>query len=312
MNPNYIKKHGQSSWPELPATADWQETLDTVHLWSQIIGKIRLEHMPWINHSWHVPLYISSRGLTTSQIPHTSGGFEIEFNFSDHCLEIRQTNGEIVSFKLQSMSVADFYLKTMESLKDLDIPTQIYPKPVEIPDPIIPFPADQTHKSYDEKAVQIFWTALTHIHRVFTLFRSSFIGKVSPVHFFWGAFDLAVTRFSGRKAPKHPGGIPNCADWVMEEAYSHELSSAGFWPGSELGEAAFYAYAYPEPDGFRTESIKPEEAYFHEQLGEYILHYKDVINTTHPDKTLLQFLESTYLAAAVNAQWDRAELEKNG
>lgn len=298
------------SWPELPAPSQWRETLDTVHLWSQIIGKIRLEHMPWVNHSWHVTLYVSSRGLTTSLIPHQTGGFEIEFNFLDHLLDIRTVNGKRISFDLKPMSVADFYNKTMDNLRQLAITTNIYAKPVEIPDPIVPFPEDTGHAAYDTEPVHRFWLALTNVHRVFTQFRSEFMGKVSPVHFFWGAFDLAVTRFSGRAAPKHPGGIPNCADWVIEEGYSHELSSAGFWPGTGLGEAAFYAYAYPEPEGFRTEATELETAYYHEELGEYILPYEVVRSASNPDEALLTFLKTTYEAAAVNGNWDTKTLEK--
>lgn len=297
-------------WPELPAPTEWQKTLEAVHLWSQIIGKIRLEHMPWINHSWHVTLYISSRGLTTSLIPHPSGGFEIEFNFVDHKLELQQVNGKRISFELESMSVADFYHKTLDGLKQLNIVTSIYPMPSELPDPILPFPGNTDQASYDTEAVHRFWLALTHVHRVFTRFRSGFLGKVSPVHFFWGAFDLAVTRFSGRQAPKHPGGIPNCPDWVMEESYSHELSSAGFWPGTGLGEAAFYSYAYPEPNGYRTADIKPRKAWYSEDLGEYLLTYKTVQKAPKPDEILLQFLESTYEAAATNGNWGKKSLRK--
>ncbi|MBN2731225.1 MAG: hypothetical protein JXR26_02240 [Balneolaceae bacterium] len=298
------------SWPDLPAPDEWLETLETVHLWSQIIGKIRLEHMPWINHCWHVPLYVSSRGLTTSLIPHPSGGFEIEFDFMNHKLEIRKVNQESISFELEPLTIADFYTKTLDILSQLNIEADIYPKPVELPDPIVPFPENTDLIAYDSEAIHRFWLALTHVQRVFTQFRSEFSGKVSPVHFFWGAFDLAVTRFSGRPAPKHPGGVPNCPDWVMEESYSHELSSAGFWPGNGFGEAAFYSYAYPEPDGFQNAVIKPEEAHYNQELGEYILPYQSVKNTSNPDETLLDFLQTTYEAAAVNADWDRKALEK--
>lgn len=299
-----------SSWPQLPDPSEWQQTLDAVHLWLQVVGKIRLEHMPWINHSWHVTLYVSSRGLTTSLIPHASGSFEIEFNFLDHKLEIRKANGKNRSFALEPMSVADFYHQMMDALEQLDLKTEIYSKPVELPDPIQPFAENTRTSDYDWEAMHRYWLALTDVHRVFTRFRAGFAGKVSPVHFFWGAFDLAVTRFSGRKAPKHPGGIPNCPDWVMEESYSHELSSAGFWPGTGLGEAAFYAYAYPEPEGFRKASIMPKEAYFYEELGEYILPYRVVSSAENPDKVLLSFLESTYEAAADNAKWNREALER--
>jgi hypothetical protein len=300
----------EHSWPELLPPAEWQKTLDTVHLWSQIIGKIRLEHMPWINHSWHVPLYVSSRGLTTSLIPFSTGGFEIEFDFINHKLEIRKVNKKSISFELQSLSVADFYEKTLENLRKLNIETSIYPMPVEIPDPIVSFPENTAPVSYNAEAMHRFWLALTNVQRVFTQFRSEFTGKVSPIHFFWGAFDLAVTRFSGGPAPKHPGGVPNCADWVMQESYSHELSSAGFWAGPGFGEPAFYSYAYPEPEGYRDSVIKPQDAFYNEELGEYLLPYQAVKDASNPDKTLLDFLQTTYEAAAVNGNWDRKALEK--
>jgi len=300
---NSSSSYSKRSWPELPAPGEWQDTLNSVHLWSQIIGKIRLENMPWINHSWHVPLYVSARGLTTSLIPHPKGGFEIEFNFRDHRLDISKIGAGGASFDLGPMSVADFYNNTWECLRELDIETDIYPKPVEIPDPITAFPEDTDPAPYDAEAVQRFWLALTHIQRVFTLFRAGFDGKVSPIHFFWGAFDLAVTRFSGRPAPKHPGGVPNCPDYVMEDGYSHELSSAGFWPGTGLGEAAFYSYAYPEPDGFQEASIEPEEGRYVEALGEYVLPYHAVQKASNPDEVLLRFLQTTYEAAADNADW---------
>ena len=302
--------HNEHSWPELLPPAEWQKTLDKVHLWSQIIGKVRLEHMPWINHSWHVPLYVSSRGLTTSLIPFSTGGFEIEFDFINHKLEIRKVNKKSISFELQSLSVADFYEKTLENLRKLNIETSIYPMPVEIPDPIVPFPENKAPVSYDAEAMHRFWMALTNVQRVFTQFRSEFTGKVSPIHFFWGAFDLAVTRFSGRPAPKHPGGVPNCPDWVMQESYSHELSSAGFWAGTGFEEPAFYSYAYPEPEGYRDSVIKPQDAFYNEELGEYLLPYQAVKNASNPDKTLLDFLQTTYEAAAENGNWDRKALEK--
>ncbi len=300
-----------TSWPELPLLSEWQETFETVHLWTQIVGKVRLESMPWINHSWHTTLYLSSRGLTTGLIPYQFGGFEIEFKFADHLLEIGTVNGQNISFDLNRLSVADFYHKTMESLQKIGVTAKIYSKPVEISDPIKPFPEDTTHASYEVEYVHRFWLALVNAHRVFTRFRSGFIGKVSPVHFFWGAFDLAVTRFTGGPAPEHPGGAPNCADWVMEEAYCRELSSAGFWPGTGLGEAAFYSYAYPEPDEYLTADIEPEAAYYNEELGEYVLSYNAVKNASNPDETLLNFLQSTYEAAAINGNWDRKKLEMN-
>lgn len=298
------------SWPKLPAPADWQKSLDAVHLWTQIIGKIRLEYMPPINHYWHATLYVSVRGLSTSMIPHPSGGFEIEFNFVDHKLEMRKVTGERASFDLESMSVADFYHKTFDGLKRLNVDAKIYSKPVEIPDPIVSFPENNDRVPYDAGAIYNFWLALTHVHRVFAKFQWGFLGKVSPIHFFWGAFDLAATRFSGRTAPKHPGGVPNCPDWVMEESYSHELSSAGFWAGAGVGEAAFYSYAYPEPEGYRTAEIMPREAWYSEELGEYLLTYEAVRTSPNPDEVLLQFLESTYEAASTKGNWDKKALER--
>jgi len=236
--------------------------------------------------------------------------FEIDFDFSDHRLHIATSNGDRYSFGLMPMSVAKFYSKIMGGLGELDIEPPVWPLPVEIPGPIQPFPENEGQASYDSEAVERFWRALLQIHRVFTVFRARFIGKVSPVHFFWGSFDLAVTRFSGRTATKHPGGVPNCADWVMEEAYSHELSSAGFWPGAGLGEAAFYAYAYPVPDGFSEYSIRPEAAYYNKELGEFILPYEAVRGAESPDIVLLDFLQSTYEAAADLAVWDRNKLER--
>lgn len=296
-------------WPNL-SLDQWQDTYETLHLWSQIVGKIRLSQMPWINHSWHVPLYVTARGLTTSLIPYGTRAFEIDFDFADHQLHIATSGGERRSFDLKSMSVADFYRNIMRVLGELDIEVRIWPMPVEIPDPVQPFPKNEEQAAYDSEAVGRFWRALLQAHRVFTDFRARFIGKTSPVHFFWGAFDLAVTRFSGRTAPKHPGGVPNCADWVMEEAYSHEVSSAGFWPGAGLGEAAFYAYAYPEPEGFRKYPVRPEAAYHHKELGEFVLPYEAVRAADEPDTLLLDFLQSTYEAAADLAGWDRNALER--
>lgn len=298
-----------SPWPKLPATAEWQDCLHAVHLWSQIIGKIRLAHMPPINHYWHSTLYVSSRGLSTQLIPHAAGGFEIEFNFVAHQLHIQKVDGNHGSFPLEAMSVADFYRKTFDLLDQLGLHTAIYPKPVELPDPIVPFPEDTTIAPYEAGRLHDFWLALTHIHRVFANFRHGFVGKVSPIHFFWGAFDLAVTRFSGRTAPRHSGGVPNCPDYVMVESYSHELSSAGFWAGTGLGEAAFYAYAYPEPGGYRQAEDLPEGAWYAEDMGEYLLPYEAVRQSANPDETLLRFLQSTYKAAAICGRWDREALE---
>lgn len=298
-----------AAWPAL-RLADWQDTYATVHLWSQIVGKVRLARMPWFNHSWHVPLYVNARGLTTSLIPAAPLAFEIEFDFTEHQLHIRTTSGKSRAFPLEPMTVAAFYANLMRDLAELNLDVRIHPRPVELPDPIQPFPEDETHGSYDAEAVERFWRALVQIHRVFTEFRARFTGKVSPVHFFWGAFDLAVTRFSGRVAPKHPGGAPNCPDWVMEEAYSQEVSSAGFWPGAGFGEAAFYSYAYPEPDGFRAHPVRPVAARFAPEVGEFILPYEAVRTASDPDAMVLEFLQSTYEAAADLARWDRSHIER--
>lgn len=236
----------QTGWPELPPYEAWQDTCATLLLWTQIIGKIRLRLAPPINHYWGSTLYVTTRGLTTSPIPYRTGTFAIDFDFVAHALRITTSGGEERSFALEPMSVADFYLRTMQSLGELGIHVTIYARPVEMVE-AIPFAKDTLHASYDAAAVHRFWRVLVTVEQVFAAFRARFIGKVSPVHLFWGALDLAVTRFSGRTAPKHPGGVPHCANWVMEEAYSHELSSAGFWAGAGLGEAAFYAYAYPSP-----------------------------------------------------------------
>ncbi len=300
----------ETAWPALPPLQDWQETFETLHLWTQIVGKIRLAQTPLVNHWWNIPLYVTCRGLSTSPTPHGGRRFHIDFDFVGHALRIGTSDGAERSFALEPMSVAEFYRTLMQVLGELDLGVQIWPMPVELPDPIRPFSEDTGHAAYDADAAHRFWRALVQADQVFTDFRARFIGKVSPVHFFWGAFDLAVTRFSGRTAPKHPGGAPNCADWVMHGAYSHEVSGAGFWPGAGLGEAAFYAYAYPEPDGFRAYSVEPTVAYFHDDLGEFILPYEAVRTAQDPDETLLRFLQSTYEAGADLANWDRTALER--
>lgn len=297
-----------ASWPTLDFAAD-RATYQTLHLWTQIVGKIRLAQMPWVNHAWHVPLYVTARGLTTGLMPYGARGFELSFDFHVHVLRVDTSDGFQRALTLEGLSVASFYVRLMAILRELNLPVEIMDRPVELPDPITPFPDDTEHDAYDPGAARRLWGALVHVQRVFTRFRAGFTGKVSPVHFFWGAFDLAVTRFSGRPAPKHPGGVPNCADWVMEDAYAQEVSSAGFWPGEGLGEAAFYSYIYPEPDGFREARIQPEAAYFHEDLGEYVLPYESVRTATDPDAALMAFLESTYAAAADLASWDREALE---
>ena len=296
-------------WPKLLPLHTWEDTCTTLHMWTQVVGKIRLELAPRINHWWGAALYTTTRGLTTSPIPVGKRSFAIDFDFLDHVLRITNSDGTARSFSLKPMSVAEFFRKTTGALHELDIDVDIFTRPVEVVE-AIPFEADNQHASYDAEAVHRFWRALVQVERVLTQFRARFIGKVSPIHFFWGGFDLAVTRFSGRTAPRHRGGIPNCADWVMEEAYSHEVSSAGFWPGTGVGEASFYAYAYPAPPGFAAYPVQPEEAYFHQALGEFILPYEAVRTADDPDKTLLSFLQTTYEAAAVLAHWDRRALER--
>jgi hypothetical protein len=295
-------------WLPLPLLADWADTCTTVHLWTQIVGKIRLELSPWMNHSWGAALYVTTQGLTTSPIPYNGYTFAIDFDFLNHTLSITTSEAAQQSFRLEPMSVADFYRKIMDALTALGIHVKIFAQPVEV-EVAIPFEQDDQHASYDADAMNRFWRVLVQANRVFTEFRAGYLGKVSPVHFFWGAFDLAVTRFSGRTAPKHPGGIPNCPDRVMEDAYSHEVSSAGFWAGTGLGEAAFYAYAYPAPEGFSTAAIEPPAAYYHEGLGEFVLPYEAVRTADNPDAALLAFLQTTYEAAANLANWDRAALE---
>ncbi|MDZ7781095.1 MAG: DUF5996 family protein [Gemmatimonadota bacterium] len=297
------------SWPTLPPLEEWQETLTAVHLWTQIVGKVRLELSPWINHSWGSTLYVTSRGLTTSPIPYRGESFAIDFDFVDHALRISTSWGRKWSMGLGPMSVSDFYRELMGGLTDLRIEVSILARPVEV-EVSVPFAEDRARRPYDAADVHAFWRALVQVDRVFKRFRAGFVGKSSPAHFFWGAFDLAVTRFSGRPAPKHPGGAPNVADWVMEEAYSDELASAGFWPGTGLGEAAFYAYAYPEPEGYRAHPVHPAGASFHPALGEFVLPYEEVRSAPDPDAALREFLESTYAAAADLGGWDRSRLER--
>lgn len=295
--------------PMLPPLAGWQDTFATLHMWTQVAGKVRLMLSPDINHGWGSTLYVTTRGLTTSPIPYSDFSFAIDFDFIDHLLHITTTQGTTRTFPLEPMAVAVFYRETMQALRELGIEIKIFARPVEV-EMAIPFEMDEQHSSYDADAVGRYWHALVWVDQIFKEFRARFIGKVSPVHFFWGGFDLAVTRFSGRTAPKHPGGAPNVAARIMEEAYSHEVSSAGFWPGTGLGEAAFYAYAYPAPAGFNTYPVQPEPAYFHEQLGEFILPYETVRKAENPEQTLLSFLQTTYEAAANLAEWDRSALER--
>jgi hypothetical protein len=294
------------AWPELEL-GGWQDTCTTLQLWTQVVGKVRLALEPMVNHWWQVPLYVSARGLTTS-LMHAEGiGVEIEFDFVGHDLQVRTTDGRSRSIALEPRSVASFYQATMAALSDLDVRVAILARPVEVPE-AIPFAEDDVHSSYDAAAVQRFWTVLVHAHRVMSAFRARFIGKASPVHFFWGAADLAVSRFSGRRAPRHPGGVPNCADWVQQMAYSHEVSSCGFWPGGSA-EGTFYSYAYPAPDGFADWPVEPAAASYDETLGEFVLPYAAVRAAGDPDAMLLSFFESTYQAAAQLAGWDRDALE---
>jgi Family of unknown function (DUF5996) len=295
-------------WPELP-TAAWRETYETLHLWTQIVGKVRLARTPWLNHSWHVALYVTARGLTTSPIPDGVRTFQIDFDLIDHILRISTSDGARRQLALAGQSVASFYSAVMADLTELGIDITIDEMPNELPEPIR-FSQDNRHASYDPAAVRRFFQMLANADRVFKQFRTGFIGKASPVHFFWGSFDLAVTRFSGRRAPRHTGGVPHLPDDVACEAYSHEVSSAGFWPGSgAIDYPAFYSYAYPEPAGFRATKVRPEAAFFSEALGEFVLPYDAVRLAAQPDQALLEFLQSTYEAAANAAKWDRAALE---
>ena len=294
-------------WPDLTYSR-WRETLATLHLWTQIVGKIRLKLTPWLNHSWQTPLYVTARGLGTSPIPIGAEIFEIEFDFVGHRLGVRTSCGAERSLPLRPQTVADFYAAAVDLLAGVGVAVAINETPNEVPNPIR-FSDDRTHAAYDAAAAHRFWRALIQADRVFKLFRSGFLGKASPVHFFWGSFDLAVTRFSGRRAPLHPGGVPGLPDAVAREAYSHEVSSAGFWPGNEaFPRAAFYSYAYPEPAGFRDRAVAPG-APFDARLGEFILPYDTVAGAREPDALLLDFLSTTYAAAAETGVWDRAALE---
>jgi len=298
-----------SRWPALPV-AEWQATRDTLQLWTQIVGKVRMVNTPLINHWWNVPLYVTARGLTTSLIPHPSGRtFEIGFDLQDHRLEIETDGGERRSFGLESRPVSEFYAEVMGHLDALGVSTVIWTMPVEI-EGAIPFDDDQVHATYDREHAHHFWLLLVESTRVFQKFRSRFIGKVSPIHLFWGGLDLAVTRFSGRTAPTYAGRVPHCGPQVMLEAYSHEVSSAGYWPDGG-GEGVFYSYAYPQPSGFRDAPVLPEAASYSAQLGEFLLPYEVVRTAADPDRMLLEFLQSTYEAAAATADWDRQALERH-
>ncbi|MBB5158450.1 DUF5996 family protein [Saccharopolyspora phatthalungensis] len=293
-------------WPAL-LVREWADTRDTLHMWTQVVGKIRLAMAPMVNHWWQVPLYVSARGLTTSLIPHDRRSFDIEFDFCEHQLHIRSSSGDERRIPLAPKSVAEFYRETMAALRELDLEVSIWTKPREV-ERAIPFEADTEHAAYRPEHAHLFWRQLLAANRVLTEFRSRFVGKVSPVHFFWGAMDLAVTRFSGRTAPEHPGGAPNCADWVMVEGYSHELSSCGFWPGG-TSEGTFYSYAYPEPAGYAEQPVRPAAANYSAEVGEYLLPYESVRTATDPEGTLLEFLQTSYEAAAGPGKWDRRGLE---
>jgi hypothetical protein len=301
---------GPSPWPDLPLSA-WSETCETLHRWTQIVGKVRMTLTPLVNHWWNVTLYVTSRGLGTSAIPHAGGSFEIIFDFIDHRLLIEASDGRVESVSLTPMSVKDFYCELMLRLQRLGIDVHIWTMPSEIEN-AVPYDQDLTHAQYDPIHVQRFWRALLQADRVMSAFRAPFLGKVSPVHFFWGSFDLAVTRFSGRSAPPPTGVTPNVASWVMREAYSHEVSSCGFWPGNGgYGRAAFYVYAYPEPPGYGETGLRTAGAFYDQGLGQFILPYDSVRNSPDPDALLLGFLQETYAAAADQGGWDRQALERS-
>jgi Family of unknown function (DUF5996) len=298
----------QESWPPL-VYDDWRDSCATLQLWTQIVGKIRLAQMPMANHWWQVPLYLTARGLTTSPMPYEGRVFQIDFDFIDHRLRIDVSDGRHDSIVLAPCTVADFYAEVMGRLRGLGLEVRIWTMPVEIADPV-PFDADRVHASYDPEQVNRFWHVLATVDQVFAAFRARFLGKASPVHFFWGSFDLAVTRFSGRRAPPPPSN-PHVPDSVNREAYSHEVSSCGFWPGNGgFGRAAFYSYAYPQPAGFADAAVAPPGAFYSKEIGEFILPYDEVRQAATPRDTLLAFLQSTYAAAADLAGWDRAALER--
>ena len=297
------------AWPALPLDA-WQPTYEALHRWMQIVGKIRLALGPWVNHSWGATLYPTASGVSTSVIPYSDRAFQIDFDFLEHQLIVSTTDDRSAVLALEAQSVARFYKRLMQSMIALDLRVEIHKKPNELAD-AMPFDEDDTSRPYDPEYATRFWRALLQSQRVMNEFRAEFIGKCSPVHLFWGALDLAVTRFSGRTAPRHPGGIPNLPDWVVQEAYSHEVCSCGFWPGGgPIPYAAFYAYAYPEPEGFAAAAVQPREAYYSDELKEFVLPYDAVRNSKSPDETLLRFLRSTYGAAADMGAWDRQSLER--
>lgn len=298
-----------ASWPALPYQA-WRDTYHTLHLWLQIVGKISLAQCAWINHSWHVALLTTARGLSTRLLGSGAKAFQIEFDFVEHLLWIRFLNGAALNIPLEPQTTASFYKKVMSAMTQLGVPVTIHTLPSEIPD-AIPFERDEVHGSYDREWANRYWRAVAQTSRVFEDFRARFIGKCSPVHYFWGSADLAVTRFSGRTAPPHPGGIPNLPDWVAREAYSHEVSSAGFWAGNDQApEPIFYSYAYPDPPGYADATVRPEAAHFSASLREFVLPYEAMRTAPAPEQALLDFLQSTYEAAANLGSWDRKALER--
>ena len=291
--------------PALPFDS-WKDTLATLHMWTQVVGKLRLKLCPLVNHFWNVTFYLTARGMTTEAMPYESGTVEVRFDFIDHKLLIETDQGRTAEIALKPQSVAEFYTKFMAAIANLGVTTKIWTMPCEVPNPT-PFEQDQAHASYDPEAVNKFWRITVWVDQVFQEFRAEFIGKVSPVHFFWGSFDLAVTRFSGRPAPERPG-----ADPITREAYSHEVSSAGFWPGGgDIKAPAFYSYAAPEPPGFAEQKVRPQAAYYHPQMKEFLLLYDDVRRATSPKAALMEFIESTYDAAANLGKWDRKALERS-
>ena len=302
----------EQAWPALPLEA-WSGTHATLHLWTQILGKIRLAQTPWVNHSWHVTLYVTARGLTTSPIPLGGRSIELELDLVAHELSVLCSDGRATRLPLRAEPVASFYARVMEALRDLGATVKIVKRPNELPDPVVPFDQDQAPREYDPEYANRYWRVLVQADRLFKRFRAGFIGKCSPVHFFWGAPDLAVTRFSGRTAPPHPGGVPNLPDRVTREAYSHEVSSCGFWAGGgPVPHPVFYSYAYPEPPGFAEAAVAPAGAAWNADLREFLLPYDVVRASASPDDTVLAFLQSTYEAAATLAKWDRAALERQG
>jgi len=303
-----VQANDLEAWPVLPLES-WEDTYATLHRWMQIVGKIRLGLCADFNHWWNATFYVTPWGLTTGPMPYGQRMFQMDFDFLKHELRVTTADDESGSIPLLPRSVADFYHETLATLAALRLPVKIWTTPVEVEDRT-PFEEDHKHASYDPEKAQRCWRILLQAYRVLTQFRGRFIGKVSPVHFFWGSFDLAVTRFSGRPAPQHPG-VPNLARFVAREAYSHEVSSCGFWPGAGLGEPAFYAYAYPEPEGFKQHQVQPLEAYYHETLREFILPYEAVRMANMPDDALLAFAQTTYEAAAISGNWDREALERS-